>query len=425
MWTHLDHPVALHHEDRSKDRTRVRFRDHVFRHHTNKEKNRRRKPHPHLPEKPGRADRITRFLGGVVLPTSWHNSWRDSGAFRSVIEGLMTLSAPTMMLTQPTMVRNFVRMTRRCRRFKYGPHPRHILEVYVPTSTNLRTVPPKLVLFIHGGAWGSGTPPFYRLVAPPFLEAGMAVAVVGYRTYPCGRLDEQVSDCLAALQYLSRTCSYINESVVVVGHSSGAHVGLCMLVQLAQQRLLREHAAAGAGDNGMGERIPSRPAVQDCDEAIRIESFVGLSGPYDISHHFDYEAARGVEELSPMKAVCGYTREAFRRNSPALRLKDFLAREDWNEGVAPTIDACFPKMALIHGMEDDTVPFTATAEAAHVLRSCGLTRCQEFYIPQAGHQDTVMQLMLGGRTREAVMEWLTRPASLEQPTSILKATSKL
>ncbi len=40
-----------------------------------------------------------------------------------------------------------------------------------------------LTLFIniekHGGAWGSGSPWIYRLVASPFLEKNMVVAVVG------------------------------------------------------------------------------------------------------------------------------------------------------------------------------------------------------------------------------------------------------
>ena len=57
-------------------------------------------------------------------------------------------------------------------------------------------------------------------------------------------------------------------------------------------------------------------------------------------------------------------------------------------------------------MEDDTVPWTATAEAATVLRSCGVTQVQEWYVPETGHQDLVLQIMLGGPARETTVEWL-------------------
>lgn len=166
---------------------------------------------------------------------------------------------------------------------------------------------------------------------------------------------------------------------------SGAHVALLMLVNRAEQ-----HCTEGSLSS-------SPPPV--------IDSFVGLSGPYDISHHFDYEAARGVEELSPMKPSCGHSREGFRHFSPALRLQASLARF----GSCPEpVEAQqrFPSTLLLHGIEDTTVPFTATAEAARVLRACGVINCQELYVAETGHQDTVVQLMLGGRTQSLVVDWI-------------------
>ena len=64
-------------------------------------------------------------------------------------------------------------------------------------------------------------------------------------------------------------------------------------------------------------------------------------------------------------------------------------------------------MLLIHGIEDDTVPFTATAEAARILRSCGVRHCDEVYLGRTSHQDTVMHLMLGGKTLEHVVAWIS------------------
>lgn len=269
-----------------------------------------------------------------------------------------------------------------------------------------------MVFFIHGGAWGSGLPWMYRLCALPFLEQGWAVAIPSYRTYPDGTALDQVQDAEQALQCLQETYPHYFSSnpkshVTLAGHSSGAHIGLLLLAHRARRQLSLEQ------DEKETLSLSSSSSSDNSKSAAKIDAFVGLSGPYDISHHFDYEAARGVEELSPMKAACGMTRAGFRRNSPALYLLDSLASINENNGSEQNIAATLPRrILLLHAIEDDTVPFTSTAEAARVLRSCGVTQVEELYVgPGTGHQDTVMQLMLGGPTQEAVMAWMLKDVS--------------
>ena len=154
--------------------------------------------------------------------------------------------------------------------------------------------------------------------------------------------------------------------------------------------------------------------------------FVGLSGPYDISHHFDYEAGRGVEQISPMKPICGHTRENFRSASPVHRflslLRDDGGDDEYDDGVA--VQRLAPPILLVHGMEDSTVPFTATADAGRTLRSCGLTRCDEIYLDGTGHQDVIMHFMFGGLARDLVLNWILRcrrGARLETNTSQIRS----
>lgn len=191
--------------------------------------------------------------------------------------------------------------------------------------------------------------------------------------------------------------------LILMGHSSGAHVALLFMIEFIKRSIMtREHSGKG---------------TNDADKSLKpVDQFVGLSGPYDISHHFDYEAARGVEELSPLKPANGYTREQFRLNSPAWRLKDFLPSiPSDRQDLLP--EAYFPRTLLLHGIEDDVVPFTATSEAARVLRSCGITSIEEHYAPKAGHQDVVIQFMLGGQVPVTVLEWLQK-ASLTEASRI-------
>jgi acetyl esterase/lipase len=333
--------------------------------------------HPHLPVVPPFGDQVTRALGGW-LPVTWTNHIRDTGGFRSLCDVLVTASVPLIGATSPSAAARFGQLTRLCKRRQYGPHPLNFVDLYLPTKSKSR-----LVVFIHGGAWGSGLPWMYRLVATSFVEEGWAVAIPSYRTYPDGQALDQVEDVESALTLIAQEYpELVAHHVSLMGHSSGAHIGLLLLVERARQQALRKKGSSPSNRQ-------STPYIQD---------FVGLSGPYDISHHFDYEAARGVEELSPMKAACGMTRTGFRHNSPALRLLDSLADNDWVAAGLP------PSLLLVHAIEDETVPFTATAEAARVLRSCGVPQCQELYLgPGIGHQDTVMQLMIGGPAREAIL----------------------
>lgn len=404
----------------------LRDRMHLLLHRSHNSSNHNRHlAHPHLPTGPELGDRITRFLG-VVLSVELLHGIRDGGYFRSLVDTIVTTSAPTLALTSPFAALAFVKLTANSQRVQYGSHERQYFDLYLPANHDVddrqqKTTPERLVFFVHGGAWGSGLPWMYRLAALPFLQEGWAVAVVGYRTYPDGNVKIQVDDLELAAATLADRYPQLSRHVTVMGHSSGAHISLLMIVDRAKRRIKEAHDALTTSRGSASKnRLPTR------DHPLSIDSFVGLSGPYDISHHFDYEAARGVEELSPMKPVCGYNRNAFRTNSPALRLQDCLA--DINECHVRSLDNFLPPMALMHGIEDDTVPFTATGEAARILRSCGVTKCQEIYLAATGHQDAVMHLMLGGRARDATMTWikgLQVSNTFTPGKSQLLATSKL
>lgn len=399
---HHDHH-RYHHHFRGLRRRIVSIMERAHLHHS------LRLPHPHLPYGPEVGDQVTRALG-VLLPMPWVNSVRDSGSFRSIIDSLITVTAPSLVLSSPSAAFQFRNLTSRCKRIKYGPHSMHVIDLFFPETSNREAPhvkPGGLVFFVHGGAWGSGLPWMYRLAALPFLELDLVVAIVGYRTYPDADAQGQVDDLELAASVLYQRYPQLCRAdetpmgTFLMGHSSGAHIALLLLVKRAERNILRGRPHGG-------------------NTTLEFTKFIGMSGPYDIGHHYDYEAARGVEELSPMKPVCGFSREAFRQNSPACRLQHLLHRVSQESSV----DGLFPHMLLIHGIEDSTVPFTASAEAARIVRSCGVTRCDEIYVARTGHQDIVMHLMLGGRAKDFIVEWIQNAAS-KLPSTALVATSRL
>jgi PGAP1-like protein len=398
------------------------------------------RPHPHLLQKSN--DRVSRYLLGLgrLISLKQQNDWRDAGIFRTIVDILATTTIPpVLLLSHPPskILIPFLRLQQICQTIPYGPNPSYqYIHLYtspqqVP-SNNIHQPSPqprRLIVFVHGGAWGSGQPWMYRLMAAPFLflnsntaadtlqnqqhpsfhSVCYSVAVIGHRTYPDGNtLQEQVSDIRTALNILIEQYSHLYDqsNITVVGHSSGAHISLCMVVEFIKEKL-----------NALQHKI-DRDEYKPTDpipfiKSLPFDSFCGISGPYDISHHFDYESARGVEEISPMKPVNGHTRRAFRSNSPIWRLSNDELMYLYPNVESQLCQIC-PNIALIHGIEDDTVPFTATAEASRLLRLLGMAKVQEMYIPQTGHQDAILQCMLGGRTCNALMEWIS---NLHQPSS--------
>jgi alpha-beta hydrolase superfamily lysophospholipase len=385
--------------------------------------------HPHIPTSLSLPDQLIRFLGRA-LPLEWQHRNRDNGTFRLVADGLVKLTCPMIGLSNLRLTHKFIELssTKRRRRIKYGHYHRmQYIDLFLPQrndtkqqnktqtknnhSSSTGKVPVRGTLFfVHGGAWGSGHPWMYRLVAPTFLERNFAVAIVGYRTYPdAPNIDDQVDDIRLAYNELDEV---LNECVVPVaddydatdregdsnngwvgnimmGHSSGAHIALLLLVDMISERM--RSSPSSLASTVENNRYPwSLP-----------DYFVGLSGPYDISYHFDFEAGRGVEQISPMKPICGHSRSNFDKSSPAKRLLSRLASFRENNGLQHV------PMLLVHGIEDATVPFTATSDASRILKSCGWNDCNEIYLDRTGHQDVIMHFMLqNGSALDAVFNWL-------------------
>ena len=90
----------------------------------------------------------------------------------------------------------------------YGPTPRQAIDLFLPPGA---TAAPILV-FIHGGYWQSRDRKDFSFVAGPWLERGVAVALLGYDLAPTVRMDAIVAagarrPCLALPPGARRTAA--------------------------------------------------------------------------------------------------------------------------------------------------------------------------------------------------------------------------
>lgn len=103
----------------------------------------------------------------------------------------------------------------------YGPDPRHRLDLF--PAANARGT----LIFIHGGYWRSLDKNLFSWLAPAWVSAGINVAMPNYRLSPSVRIDDIVSDTLAATHWLFENGvrdGFAMDRVVVSGHSAGGHL---------------------------------------------------------------------------------------------------------------------------------------------------------------------------------------------------------
>jgi acetyl esterase/lipase len=138
----------------------------------------------------------------------------------------------------------------------YDDLPRRTLDLYRP-DFGIDTAP--LIVFFYGSAWSNGSKNLYRFVAEPFASRGFVVAVPDYRLFPEVTFPGFVEDGAEAVAHLWRTLRKTDGSarqLILIGHSSGAHLATLLAVD---RRYL---TAAGVPPDA-------------------IAAVVGMSGPYD------------------------------------------------------------------------------------------------------------------------------------------------
>jgi acetyl esterase/lipase len=307
--------------------------------------------HPHV---------ITRILSRLI-PLGTQRSIRDSGLFRGISDFLSAVLAGMFVLYEPRLLINYLKLSKQVTVKYYGDSPSHYLDLIdmkgyseqgnLDTQTDPSLQQDKVLVFVHGGAWGSGAPWMYR-----FCAYGLAyaldvnyVAVVGYPVYPQATILEQATHIVAAVTFLqtkaSSNCIPENALYILSGHSSGANVSFlaCWISAVQHNRKL-------------------------------VDLFIGLSGVYDLVKHNGYEANRGVAEISPMTAAAGGY-DLLHSCSPSLMLQ----RSAEVNTTRAQLEMHLPPSVVIHGTDDTTVPVYSTVEFEEGLIKWQLPVCSDYY----------------------------------------------
>ena len=123
----------------------------------------------------------------------------------------------------------------------YGPDPDQRYDLYAPADKEAPTI-----LMVHGGGWSRGDKDMTRVVDAKlerWLPRGIAFATTNYRMQPKAPPLEQARDVARALADLQRNSAkngVHRSTIVLMGHSAGAHL---IALLAARPELLAEAGA--------------------------------------------------------------------------------------------------------------------------------------------------------------------------------------
>ena len=109
----------------------------------------------------------------------------------------------------------------------YGEYERERLDIYpssLPQSTTL--------IFIHGGYWQRLDKNDFQFIAKGFLSYNITTVLITYPLAPAVTIDQIVSSCRKAIQWLQQNISSFNgdpDQMYVAGHSAGGHLATMLM----------------------------------------------------------------------------------------------------------------------------------------------------------------------------------------------------
>ena len=144
-------------------------------------------------------------------------------------------------------------------RHAYGPTDIEKFDIYKCNKPNA-----PIATFAHGGAWRRGKASDYAFQAEMFMNAGAHHVVLDFAS-----VDDLKGDLMAMVDQVRRACAFVwknaaslggdQNKVYLTGHSSGAHIGGCVVTMDAARYGVPQDFIKGALlASGMYELAPVR-----------------------------------------------------------------------------------------------------------------------------------------------------------------------
>ena len=200
----------------------------------------------------------------------------------------------------------------------YGPSAAERLDLFLPQSPCRG-----MLAFIHGGYWRSLDKRDFSFIAPPFVDSGYAVSVIGYALCPKVRIRDIVMQNVQAAAWLHRNASHFGVPQVPLhfaGHSAGGHLATMLLACQWNQY------AADLPANLVGGAL-SISGIYDLREIVKVPSI-------NCDVHLDKaSAAQASPALMPTPSSTVLLTAVGEQENPGFHLQHRLIADRWTSAV--------------------------------------------------------------------------------------------
>ncbi len=166
---------------------------------------------------------------------------------------------------------------------RYGPLERNLLDVFAPNDVAPANGWPALI-FIHGGYWQRLWKDDWNVIAKPFIENGMAVAILGYTLCPQTTIRGIANEIETAIAHVWKNASVLSidrNRIALAGHSAGGHLtAWCMTIDWTKHTMPATPFVAATSISGLFDLEPLVPIY--LNEALKLthEEALAMSPAY-------------------------------------------------------------------------------------------------------------------------------------------------
>jgi acetyl esterase/lipase len=226
-----------------------------------------------------------------------------------------------------------------------------LLDLYLPAAKTT----PYLIVWVHGGAWHSGSKE-----SPPlkFVESGYALASINYRLSVEAKFPAPIHDIKAAIRFLRANATkygFRADKIIIAGSSAGGHLAALVGVSNNDKEL----------EGTVGQHTTTSSSVQCILDYYGPTNFVSIlkqSTPHGIS-------VRGPAMALLLGKTVESVPEIAKKASPVFQ-----------------VDGNDPPLLMLHGDQDIQVPISQSHELEGAYKNNNL-KVKLVVVYGAGHGD--------------------------------------
>jgi len=277
------------------------------------------------------------------------------------------------------------------------------------TETNIEEdddVKKPIVIFIVGGAWTIGYKMWGCLLARALVPFGILVIIPDYRNYPKTDIQGMVNDVDTSIQWVMDNAHKYggdNKRIVLVGQSAGAHLATTVIARKVLDYLLNRGRDDSSKDEAKEDAQYTKEEVQftplkSTYKPWQLCGLVSTSGPLNLVAMENVLHDEGiVSDKKQMKLFLG--EGGLRDWSPYHLFQKchdvYNEKNDNTKQEQQQLKALFPKMCIIQGTADKTVPESEALSFITLLSNLDIPAISKVY-KDWSHTDAILEKPMAG-----------------------------